>query len=74
LRRRAKSLFYIGDEAVLTWDLRRADAPDCCVRFFEIFAEEIERNHGETERKFGACPGFKAGPTLVRSSRTKVAR
>ena len=52
---------YVGDEAVLTWRIRRGSRNSDCVGVFFRIREEIHRNRGQYLSRWNHVPQFKAG-------------
>lgn len=52
---------YVGDEVILTWEVKRGLEHSNCLRAFFLFQESLLRNRGHYLRKFGVEPRFKAG-------------
>ncbi|MBK5270779.1 MAG: adenylate/guanylate cyclase domain-containing protein [Bacteroidia bacterium] len=51
---------YVGDEAVVTWPLRKGLKFDVSVRCFFAIQKQIRRYKDYYEKRYGRIPGFKA--------------
>lgn len=52
---------YIGDEAVLSWQVERGMLQANCLRFFFLMADSIAARAAYYQGRYGVVPGFKAG-------------
>lgn len=52
---------FIGDEAVITWQMRYGIQDANCVRCFFLAKQEIDRQRAYYLERFGQVPQFKAG-------------
>jgi adenylate cyclase len=52
---------YVGDEAVITWNLKKEKANNNCIMLFFAFEEQISSRVKLYKNKFGIIPEFKAG-------------
>ncbi len=52
---------YVGDEAVLTWDLQKAIDDNNAIKAFFVFQKRLEERAVYYEEKYGTVPDFKAG-------------
>ena len=55
---------YVGDEAVLTWDLEDGFKNANCLQAYYTFMSTLERKKEYYENKYGFTPFFKAGVHL----------
>lgn len=60
-RHKAQIYQYVGDEAVLTWNMKNDEAPLNSVELFFAFQQKIEANADRFRSDFGMVPAFKAG-------------
>lgn len=63
-RRRAEVYQYVGDEAILTWDLDNGLQDGNCMRAFYDFQNELKRRDVHYQKAYGISPQFKAGINL----------
>jgi len=59
---------YVGDEAVVTWPLKKGVKFSVCIRCFFAIQKQIRRYSAYYEKRYGKVPGFKAalhGGTIV---------
>ena len=61
LQTKAEIYQYIGDEVVLTWQLKHGLENSNCLKTFFMFRENIIRNSESYLNNFGVKPEFKAG-------------
>jgi len=61
LQTKAEIYQYIGDEVVLTWDVKDGLENSNCIRAFFLFQENLINNSEHYIKKFGVKPEFKAG-------------
>ncbi len=59
-RNQAEVSHYIGDEAVISWKLKKAISNDHCVMLFFDFLEVIEQRSAYYSSRYGVVPTFKA--------------
>lgn len=52
---------YIGDEAVISWQVSKGVSNSNCIQFFFAFEREIATHAKHFKDSFGVVPGFKAG-------------
>lgn len=52
---------YVGDEAVLTWNLKRGHKKLNCINLFFEFDKKLKRHSKYFMRTYGIIPEFKAG-------------
>lgn len=58
---RAEIYQYVGDEVVLTWQVKDGLENSNCLRTFFMFRESLQRNSNNYFKNFGVRPEFKAG-------------
>jgi adenylate cyclase len=61
LRTKAEIYQYVGDEIILTWEVKHGLANSNCLRSFFMFQENLLRNSQNYLKNFGVKPEFKAG-------------
>ena len=61
LKTKAEIYQYIGDEVVLTWQVKDGLENANCVKAFFMFRENLLKNSGHYLKTFGVQPEFKAG-------------
>ena len=61
LKTKAEIYQYIGDEVVLTWEVKDGLENSNCLKTFFMFRESLLRNSGNYLKNFGVKPEFKAG-------------
>ena len=61
LQTKAEIYQYIGDEVVLTWEMKDGLENSNCLRAFFLFQENLIDNSENYFKKFGVKPEFKAG-------------
>lgn len=61
LQTKAEIYQYIGDEIVLTWEVKEGLENSNCLHFFFMFQQNLINNSGHYIKKFGVKPEFKAG-------------
>ena len=61
LQTKAEIYQYIGDEVVLTWEVKDGLENSNCLKAFFMFQENLSNNRGNYFKKFGVKPEFKAG-------------
>jgi len=61
---RAEVYQYVGDEAVLYWDVEKGLESLNCVMAFFAYAAELKRRNNYYQGKYGLTPAFKAGAHL----------
>ena len=61
LQTKAEIYQYVGDEVVLTWEVKHGLQNSNCLKTFFMFQESLRRNSGNYLRNFGIKPEFKAG-------------
>src|SRR5678815_1062717 len=52
---------YVGDEVVLTWEVKHGLENSNCLKIFFMFRESLLRNSENYFKNFGVKPEFKAG-------------
>jgi adenylate cyclase len=52
---------YVGDEVMVSWPMRRAEATAAPVRFFFLVQDRIDAHAARYRRRYGDVPRFKAG-------------
>lgn len=52
---------YVGDEAVLTWSLKKGVKHSNCVKLFFDYEDKLKRHSKYYMKKYGVVPEFKAG-------------
>ncbi len=52
---------YVGDEAVLTWSLKKGIRKSNCIDLFFEFENKLNKHASYYIKKYGAVPKFKAG-------------
>jgi len=55
---------YVGDEAVLTWELDEGFKDNNCIMVFFDFKKSLEERSSFYEEKYGFVPDFKAGVNM----------
>ena len=60
-RYKAKIYQYVGDQAVLHWDLADGLKDANCIKCFYAFIERLDKNRDYYEKRYGRVPYFKAG-------------
>ena len=55
---------YVGDEAVLTWELSKMKSVMECIDAFWAFNDELLKKSGYYNDKYGMVPEFKAGASI----------
>lgn len=63
---------YVGDEAVLTWNLENGLKDLNCIRAFDAFCGRLEQRRDYYLRKYNVMPRFKAGLNSGRVVITEV--
>ena len=61
LQTKAEIYQYIGDEVVLTWEVKHGLKNSNCLKTFFMFKESLLRNSDNYFKNFGVKPEFKAG-------------
>ncbi|MGZ5190936.1 MAG: adenylate/guanylate cyclase domain-containing protein, partial [Flavisolibacter sp.] len=61
LQTKAEIYQYVGDEVVLTWQVKDGLENANCLRTFFMFQESLQRNSNIYFKNFGVKPEFKAG-------------
>jgi adenylate cyclase len=61
LQTKAEIYQYIGDEVVLTWEVKHGLENSNCLKTFFMFQESLLRNSERYLKDFGVTPAFKAG-------------
>src|SRR4051812_17220470 len=61
LQTKAEIYQYIGDEVVLTWEVKHGLENSNCLKTFFLFQKSLLRNSERYLRDFGVTPAFKAG-------------
>jgi adenylate cyclase len=52
---------YVGDEAIVLWNIKDGVKNNNCIRFFHLIKEKIQKNKEKYLKKYGIIPEFKAG-------------
>ncbi len=55
---------YVGDEAVLTWEVNEGLKNGACIRMFFAFLKRIENRKEHYQQRYGLVPKFKAGGNM----------
>jgi len=61
LETKAEIYQYVGDEIVLTWEMKDGLSNSNCLKSFFMFQENLLKNSVHYLREFGVQPEFKAG-------------
>lgn len=61
LRTKAEIYQYVGDEVILTWEVKHGLENSNCLKSFFMFQESLLKNGEHYLKKFGVKPEFKAG-------------
>jgi adenylate cyclase len=61
LQTKAEIYQYVGDEVVLTWEVKNGLENSNCLKTFFMFQENLQRNSDTYLKNFGVRPQFKAG-------------
>src|SRR5215216_4609500 len=61
LQTKAEIYQYVGDEVVLTWEVKDGLENSNCLKTFFMFQERLKRNSENYFKNFGVKPEFKAG-------------
>ena len=61
LQTKAEIYQYVGDEVILTWEMKHGLSNSNCLNTFFLFQEGLLRNSGNYLKNFGVKPEFKAG-------------
>jgi adenylate cyclase len=61
LQTKAEIYQYVGDEVVLTWEVKHGLKNSNCLKTFFMFKENLLRNSDNYFKNFGVKPAFKAG-------------
>ena len=61
LQTKAEIYQYVGDEVVLTWEMKHGLENSNCLKTFFMFQESLLRNSENYLKNFGVKPEFKAG-------------
>jgi len=61
LETKAEIYQYVGDEIVLTWEMKHGLLNSNCLKSFFMFQENLLKNSGNYLKNFGVQPEFKAG-------------
>lgn len=64
IRHKVEVYQYVGDEAILTWDLRDGFNEANCLQVYYTFLGTLQKRRGYYESKYGFVPFFKAGVHL----------
>lgn len=65
---------YVGDEAVLTWELEKGLNQNQCLKSYYAFIETLERKKEYYLKKYNTIPSFKAALNCGRVTATEVGR
>ena len=52
---------YVGDEAIITWDMAKGLNKADCIKCFFLIKEIIKSNKNKYKERYGLIPNFKAG-------------
>lgn len=52
---------YVGDEAVLTWEMKKTEKLPSIIADYYLFKERLASKHNYYKKKYGVLPIFKAG-------------
>ena len=52
---------YVGDEVIITWDIKQGLKDDRCINCFFLIEDKIQKRHEFYEKKYGIVPKFSAG-------------
>ncbi len=55
---------YVGDEAILTWDLDKGFRNNNCIHIFDEFNKKLSERNQYYVKTYGFCPVFKAGVNM----------
>lgn len=58
---RAEVYQYVGDEAIVFWDVKKGLDNFNCIRAYFAYSEELRKRSSFYQEKYGLTPGFKAG-------------
>ncbi len=58
---KARIYQYVGDEAVITWDLKDGLLQNNCIEFYNSFSEQLKKKRDHFISQYGIFPEFKAG-------------
>jgi adenylate cyclase len=61
LQTKAEIYQYVGDEVVLTWEVKHGLENSNCLKSFFMFQESLQKNGDYYLKNFGVKPEFKAG-------------
>jgi adenylate cyclase len=61
---RAEVYQYVGDEAVLAWDITSGLRDNNCIKAYFAFMDVLNNRSGYYQQKYGLVPFFKAGMNL----------
>lgn len=61
IQTRAEIYQYVGDEVVLTWEMKHGLKNSNCLKTFFLFRESLLKNSASYLKRFGVQPVFKAG-------------
>lgn len=64
LRHKVDIYQYVGDEAILSWELERGLSDNHCMHCYFDFLEVLEKRSAYYEKHYGVQPFFKAGVHL----------
>ena len=63
---------YVGDEAVLLWEVDKGIMESNCIRAFYAFQDRLQTNAEHYKERYGVVPEFKAGLNLGKVVVTEV--
>ena len=63
---------YVGDEAVLSWELSDGVKDNTCLRLFFAYQKRLQEKAAEYEREFGVAPFFRGSMDLGTVTRATV--
>jgi len=52
---------YVGDEMIISWTFKAGMAHNNCINCFFAMKEDLQKQAGKYEKKYGLLPTFKAG-------------
>ncbi|MEM8895099.1 MAG: adenylate/guanylate cyclase domain-containing protein [Bacteroidota bacterium] len=65
---------YVGDEAVLTWDISKRSSNDRIIEAFYRFRKEIASREAHYQEQYGVLPFFKAGAHVGTVTVTEIGK
>ncbi len=61
LETKAEIYQYVGDEVILTWNMKEGLENSNCLKSFFMFQDNLTKNENNYRKNFGLKPSFKAG-------------